>query len=426
MQSFFCDTLDYYCLNESISKSFRYIVKMKETVDGEVLRKALDITMTRYPYLMKRIVADSKGYSLIENDLPIVVKCSDKPMTLCGPESNYHLFALTYYGKAIFFNNVHAIFDGRGRGPVLHTLMYYYCSMRYNEEVEMPGVWLAGSPVDPAEYFDPFTVPLPPTDDLLPPPEIPARALRLENQGLVIRSRQYLHYILIDEKQLMSLCKSSDGTPNTILSLLMCRAIDKLHPDAEEPIISQVYCDYRSVVGAEKSHHNMVTTLPLVYERSMRDMPLEMQNTALRGDIMYLSDPSILLHTVTGIKGACEAVNSLPTLQDKFDAVAQGMKAFFDQTTFAVSYSGKKSFGSCDRHIEALFPAGEPIGIGILMEVTAADGWFYVVFMQDWREDVYFNAFLKEIVSLGLDFDLLYSSEAKAPAFSLTSSSAGD
>lgn len=419
MQSFFCDTLDYYCLNESISKSFRYIIQMKDTVDGGALRKALDLTMTRYPYLKKRIVADERGYELADNDLPLVVKESDKPMTLCGSESNYHLFALTYYGKDIFFNNVHAIFDGRGRGPVLHTLMYYYCRMRYNEEVDMPGVWLAGSPVDPAEYFDPFTKPLPELDDLLPMPEVPAKALRLEEQGLVIRSNQHLHYIRIREKQLMSLCRSSDGTPNTILSLLMSHAIDKLHPDAEEPIISQVYCDYRSAVGAEKSHRNMVTTLPLVYDRSMRDMPLEMQNTIMRGDILYLSDPSVLLHTVTGIKAACEAVNALPSLQDKFNAVAQGMGSFFNQTTFAISYSGKRSFGTCDKHIEALFPAGEPVGIGILIEVTAADGWFYIVFMQDWREDVYFNAFLKEIVGLGLDFDLLYSSEAKAPAFSL-------
>lgn len=419
MQRFFCDTLDYYCLNEHISKSFRYIVHMKDEVDGEALRNALELTMTRYPYFKKRIVCDGKRYMLEDNDLPLVVKESDNPMTLCGSESNYHLFALTYFGKDIFFNNVHAIFDGRGRGPLLHTLMYYYCAMRYGEEVEMPGVRLAGTPVDPSEYFDPFTVPLPDSDGLLPPPEIPTKALRLEEQGLVVRSRQYLHYIRINEAQLMSLCKSSDGTPNTILSLLMCRAIDKLHPDAGEPIIGQVYCDYRHVVGADNSHRNMVTTLPLVYEHSMRNMSLEKQNTAMRGNILYLSDPSILLHTVKGIKTACEAVNSLPTLQAKFDAVAQGMEAFFNQTTFAVSYTGKKSFGTCDKHIEALFPAGEPIGIGILMEVTAADGWFYVVFMQDWREDVYFNAFLKEIVSLGLDFDLLYSSEAKAPAFSL-------
>lgn len=419
MQNFFCDTLDYYCLNENVSKSFRYIIHMKDEVDGEVLRKALDITMTRYPYLKKRIVADDRGYTLEDNELPLVVKESDVPMTLCGSESNYHLFALTYFRRDIFFNNVHAIFDGRGRGPMLHTLMYYYCKMRYNEDVDMPGVWLAGTPVDPAEYLDPFTQPLPEIDDLLPMPDPLPKALRLEDQGLVVRSKQHLHYIRINEKQLMSLCKSSDGTPNTILSLLMSRAIDKLHPDAQDPIIGQVYCDYRSAVGAEKSHHNMVTTIPLVYDHTMRDMPLERQNTIMRGNILYYSDPNILLHTVSGIKAACEAVNGLPTLQDKFGAVGQGMADFFAQTTFAISYSGKKSFGSCDRHIQALFPAGEPVGIGILMEVTAADGWFYVVFMQDWREDVYFNAFLKEIVSLNLDFDLLYSSEAKAPAFSL-------
>ena len=137
------------------------------------------------------------------------------------------------------------------------------------------------------------------------------------------------------------------------------------------------------------------------------------------GKIIYESYPSVLLQHVAGIKGACEAINGLPTIEDKFAAVAQGMEGFFQQTTFAISYSGKKSFGSADRYITALYPAGEPIGIGILIEITAADGWFYITFMQDWREDVYFNAFLKQIVTLGIDFDLLYSSEAHCPRFSL-------
>ncbi len=419
MQNFFCDTLDYYCLNEHISKSFRYIIHMKDYVDGSTLNKAMEITMTRYPYLKKRIVADNKGYTLTDNELPIVVKESNEPMTLCGVEANYHLFALTYYGKNIFFNNVHAIFDGRGRGPILHTLIYYYCKMLYNEVVDMPDVRLVDDPIDSAEYFDPFTVPLPESDNLLPMPKVPENALRLEEQGLVVRSQSHQHFIRINEKQLMSLCRSSDGTPNTILSLLMSHAIDKLHPNSTEPIIGQVYCDYRSVLDAEKSHRNMVTTIPLVYDKNMKNMTLEEQNTIMRGKIIYHSNPSIMLHTVAGIKSVCEMVSGLPTIEDKFDAIEQGMAAFFAQTTFAISYSGKKSFGTCDKHIEAFFPAGEPIGIGILMEVTAADGWFYVVFMQDWREDVYFNAFLKEIVSLGLDFDLLYSSEAKAPKFSL-------
>lgn len=419
MEEFFCDTLDYYCLNEHVSKAFRYIVRMKDEIDGDALRRAVDITMTRYPYLMKRIVADAQGYSLCDNPLPIVVRESDAPLPLCGEESNHHLFGLTYYGQNLFFNNVHAIFDGRGRGPLLHTLMYYYCRLRYDEEVDMPGVWLADSPIDPAEYYDPFTQPLPEADVTLPLPEMPQRAMRLEKMGRVSRSQQHQHFIRINERDLMSVCKSNDGTPNTILALLMSRAIDKLHPESEEPIVGHVYCDFRHLVGGQKSHRNMVTTLPLVYDRAMRHMSLEMQNTIFRGNILYHTDPSVLLHTVRGLRDACAAVKALPTLQDKLAATAAGMEAFFDRTTFAISYSGKKSFGSVDRHISALFPAGEPTGIGILMEVTAADGWFYIVFMQDWREDVYFNALLKEIVALGLDFDLLYSSEAHAPKFAM-------
>ena len=46
MESFFCDTLDYYCINEQISKSFRYILRMKDDVDGDALRKALGTSYT--------------------------------------------------------------------------------------------------------------------------------------------------------------------------------------------------------------------------------------------------------------------------------------------------------------------------------------------------------------------------------------------
>lgn len=45
----------------------------------------------------------------------------------------------------------------------------------------------------------------------------------------------------------------------------------------------------------------------------------------------------------------------------------------------------------------------------MLIEVTSADGWFDLAISQEWQEDVYFNAFLKELTSLGLEYDLLYS-----------------
>ena len=48
-----------------------------------------------------------------------------------------------------------------------------------------------------------------------------------------------------------------------------------------------------------------------------------------------------------------------------------------------------------------------------MIEVMAVNGAFYLDFMQQWQEDLYFNAFCEEISSLGFDYELLDSGEQK-------------
>ena len=43
----------------------------------------------------------------------------------------------------------------------------------------------------------------------------------------------------------------------------------------------------------------------------------------------------------------------------------------------------------------------------------AVNGVFYLEFMQQLQEDLYFNAFCEEISSLGFDYELLDSGEQK-------------
>lgn len=412
-------TLWYYNLSPENAITVRYVILLKEEVDGEALKKAVGITMTRYPYLMLRIVADGKGYHLEKNDLPIVVLNTSEPITLCGTQANGHQIALSYEGCAIYFNNTHAIFDGRGRSAMLHTLIYYYCKFRYNEDVDMPGVYLAGSEVDSGEYADPFDGNLPSPVVELPSLPKHGKAMNLSGMGLVRSFCSQIHRVRINEKQLMSLCKSNDATPNTAVSLLMCHAIDRLHPDSCEPIVAGVYCDLRSALRTPKTHQCLVTTLDLEYDRSMRDMDFSEQNTIFRGKMLLLSEESMLLASQRDIVQLSAQINALPTLEDKIKTAQAAMAGVFRSHTFSVSYSGKSSYGSCDKHIAALFPQPQAVGCGILMEITAADGWFYITFIQEWREDVYFDAFIKEIIARGLDFDLLYSAQSRPAGFSL-------
>lgn len=414
-----CGALWYYNLSEDQALTVRYTIEMKDKVDGECLRQAMSITEKRYPYLLEMVVVADDRYYLEDNtDLPIVVKHTHHAIPLCGKEANYHQFALSYAGNTIFFNNTHAIFDGRGRGPVLHTLMYYYCKLRYpGEEIDMPGVWLADSPIDPMEDYDPFTAPIPEPKASFPELEMPKNVMRLENMGLVHQSHFQLHHLCIEEKQLMSLCKQSDATPNTGISLLMCHAISRLHPDSDKTISAGVYCDVRKPLKADLSHESLVTTLELEYAPEMKGMEFSEQNTIFRGKMLLQADDSNLLRKERAVKEACDNINAQPTLRGKIEMAREVMKQAMTCHTFSVSYSGKSSYGSCYQHIEALYPEVEAKNIGLLIEICSADEKFYITFIQEWKEDIYFDAFLKELTRHGLDYTLLYSAQNEPATF---------
>lgn len=416
-----CGTLWYYNLSPEQALTVRYTIEMKDEIDGDCLCKAMSITEKRYPYLLERVVATPDRYYLEDcTNLPVVVKKTHHAIQLGGKEANYHQFALSYAGHTIFFNNTHALFDGRGRGPVLHTLMYYYCKLRYpNDEIEMPDVWLADSEINPDEYYDPFDKEIPAPKVPLPKIEVPQNIMLLRDMGLVHPSHFQLHHLSIDEKQLMACCKSNDATPNTAISLLMCRAIARLHPDSKKTISAGVYCDVRKPLNAELSHESLVTTLELEYAPEMRDMPFEEQNTIFRGKMLLQAEASNLLRTQQVMKQVSDEINALPTLQEKIDRAQEVMKQAITCHTFSVSYSGKSTFGSCDKYIAALYPQVEAKHMGILIEICAADGKFFITFIQEWKEDAYFNAFLKELTRQGLDYDILYSAQNEPATFSL-------
>jgi len=407
----------YYSMTREDAIIVKYAIRMKDPVDYDALRKAVDITMTRYPYLCKQLIETSEEYLLIHNDRPVVIKEQRDPINVGGPEANFHQFAIAFYKNFIYMYNTHAIFDGRGRGPMLHTLMYYYCTYRYNEEVQMDGVYLAGTEIDPAEYADPYIGELPlPTFEFVPYAH-PDRIFRFDNQDYITVTEPHIHRLRINETQFMKCCKLNDGTPNTAITLLMCRAISRFHTNNTLPIVPGVYCDLRNALGVPKTHNSLVSTLDLKFDSAMRDMPFDEQNTVFRAMMMVMSDPSYLLQQQKEQKEFCLHVNSLPTLKEKTDTATAMLRSAFAGHSFLVSYSGKTSYGSCDKHISSTLAQPYGHGFGILIEITAADGFLDIDFCQEFKEDVYFGMFLKELMELGVDFDLLYSAECKGSHF---------
>lgn len=389
----------------------RYHILMKEPVDGQLLAKALEITMKRYPYLMVRIKENKGKIELEQNNLPVVLLEREGPVNLNCEESNWHLMAMSYHHRSIWMDNFHGLFDGRGRSAMMKTLMYYYCSLRYGEPVTMENINLADSPIDPQEYYDPFKHRIPEgfrIKLLLPP----AKPLRLTDLGLVKRCNPQVRILELDEQATIKWCKANHSTPNTLVSLAMSRAIHSLHPDHEKPIVTGVCCDFRGALHCPKSHLSLVQYVHLIFDQKMAKDDFSTQCLGVHGQLMLQSDTDEVLRYAHLFRGLFKLAEILPFASWKHRLGNAIFNMIYKQSTFCVSYSGKVSYGTCDKHIHGFYSEPEVKDAGIMIEISAADGRLALHLTQEWEEDIYFEAFREELESLGLETTLVWSGDS--------------
>lgn len=119
-------------------KVFRIACELFETVDKEVLQKALDITMERFP-LYKSILRRGVFWFYFEtSDIHPIVE--EENNSVCAPiyrkyERNL-LFRVFYYKKRINLEVFHALSDGTGALWFMKTLVYHYLFIKHKDELE--------------------------------------------------------------------------------------------------------------------------------------------------------------------------------------------------------------------------------------------------------------------------------------------------
>ena len=114
-----------------MSWTCRITLKMKDTVDGDLLCQAVESTRQRYPYYQVKlgIRKDATGteYFVYEdNKEPWVVSEGERPVQLIGPDSNHHLLAFCYWDDCFAIDFFHCLTDGTGAYNILRTLLYEF------------------------------------------------------------------------------------------------------------------------------------------------------------------------------------------------------------------------------------------------------------------------------------------------------------
>ncbi len=128
---------------ESNTSIFRISMIMNENVEGELLQKALDTVLVRFPTLAVKLQKGVFWDYLNQNNQKLLVQREEQYP--CCPlkvnESNGFLLRVIYYNRRIAVEVFHSLTDGTGAVEFLKTLVYQYLCLT-GKKIENEGLIL--------------------------------------------------------------------------------------------------------------------------------------------------------------------------------------------------------------------------------------------------------------------------------------------
>ena len=391
----------------------RIKIRMRDLIEQEVLRHAVDITMQRYPYFCVELQKNEQ-YSFIENHRPIIITNSLKGVELNSEASNYHMIAFAWKDNWIILDIFHGMTDGTGAYEIIKTLLYYYCSERYNIHFHSrDGIRLLGDFIPEEEWIDPVIK----STNLPEPRQLDvSKALNLmKTAGLTESPSGIVYSVGISESEFMKFNVENGGTPGTMVSLFLSRAIAKLFPDNKAPIRITLCVNQRKALNAPLAHHNLVGGVMLEYEEKMRSWAITKQIKAYRDAVYAQTQEEIVLAGVAAQKKINQAILSKETDQERAGVVAY-IDSFANQIlTAVVSYVGKANYQDAENYIRDFrLWTFKPVN-RILIEISVVNDMFNLDFVQPFTSPIYVNAFLRELDENGIEYDLKDVNELELP-----------
>ena len=417
-QILFTELLSLYATGKESPYEIRIRIRMRDLIDPNVLRRAVDTTMERYPYFRVELQKKDGRYIFAENRRPVVITNSLHGAELNSAESNYHMIAFCWHDNWIILDVFHGMTDGTGAYEVVRTLLYYYCSERYNVELNDEGIRLVGDEISEEEWLDPVVnrTDLPRSGQ---GKQMPDALNLIAAAGLEKDLRHTVYSVAISESEFMRFNLDNDGSPGTMVSLLLSRAISKLFPAAGGVIRIALCVNQRKALHAPLAHQSLVGAAFLEYKEKMRDWPLEMQATAYRGMVFAQTQEVNVLMGAASMKGVNSMLLSKESDRERLDMASYINAMAGKIITATVSYVGKADYKEAERYIRDFRLWTSSASNGLTVEISAVNGRFTLDFLQTFSSPVLVNAFLNELEENGIIYDLQDVNELDLPNIKL-------
>jgi len=413
-QKLFTELRSLYVTSKENPNEIRIRIRIRDMVDPEILRHAVNTTMKRYPYFCVELQKKDGQYIFAENHRPVVITNSLHGVALNSVASNYHMIAFCWQDNWIILDVFHGMTDGTGAYEVVRTLLYYYCSERYNVKLKAECIRLVGDEIPAEEWDDPVSqrtnLPLPRKNDQM------SDALNLiASAGLEDDHQHTVYSIAVSESEFMKFNLDNDGSPGTMVSLLLSRAIAKLYPDVKDTIRITLCVNQRNALHSPLAHQSLVGGVFLEYKEEMCDWPLDKQATAYRGMVFAQTQEENVLMGVASMNGINRLILSKESDQERLGVAGYINTLASRVITATVSYVGKANYQEAEQYIRDFRLWTSSASNGLTIEISAVNGRFTLDFLQSFSNPVFVNAFLKELDENGIVYDLQDVNELDLP-----------
>ena len=395
-----------YGANEDFLSTFRLAIRMKDTVDYDILSRSVEKAIVRYPYFCVFPKREDENIVLRYNNQPVPVFRDDRTVTLGSEENRGHLISFGCKNNTIFIDCSHYLADGMGVSPLMMSLLYLYVSERYGaEKLKAERIRMPDSPICDGEHIYPFPNSAINKEEPHVLPQEPDEVYGLD-PAVFDEKGLYAYHLHIPQNEMMAKASSSDGSPVSFLSVLLYRALHRLDHNIDKPVVAHVQHQYRAVLRTPMSHHSLVNYISVAMSPRIRKWDTEKQNTTVRGQIILKGDEGA---DIASINRLIEAFPSKSPFIYKKDAMAHYAKKSVLGKTFGISYVGKMDWCGLERYVEDLHAyIGEKHTRNMLLiEVMTVGEDFSLTFMQSGQGEKYLNAFMNEIRSLDIPVSLV-------------------
>ncbi len=395
----------FYISSEKMPFTVRIEIKLKETVLEQPLQYAVSKAMERYPYFALRL-AERDGEVLAEpNEKPVVVYPGPTVYPLGSEKVNRHLLALSYYEKGICFYISHVITDGGGFVPFVKTVLYYYLCDRYQVELDPDGINLAGEPFFEDELGNPYPEEKMKAAKPFCKKELPD-FFRLRDGGYVCDREATVYRLRLKESEVMKFNYDNDGSPCSLISVLMTKAIWSLHPNEKKDIVSAVSFNLRPGLGNRHNYRMLSSAILLDYPEKMRNTGVTQMCTCSRGMTMLQSQAENVIYYAAQQKKRVEELLTVSGTEEKKRLCGEMALRDSTENTFSVSYVGRIGFGSAEPYMDSMYNLTDGSTYEtVFIEVAAINGIFYLAFIQGFSSDIYYRSFLEQLKLCGLSYE---------------------